>query len=214
MFKDHIIGRADNPFLILAADLDSRLTPEDRETLRAVAAQAMLDAPTSPTRRKPWIEFEHELYRFRAKRNRNDLEVELIDQPTLTEALKDRGLVHRRDPLTDHDGRHEIRAAAGSLLGRYTPTEAWAKILFQEARPHPTFDASKVTIERHRPSVTQGEVTVTYDGQVINRYGDSIVLLPLGGTVPEGAELLDGWHGHGDAYWIEVARRIIARGIW
>lgn len=57
------------------------------------------------------------------------------------------------------------------------------------------FDASKVEITHHRQSVTQGEVTVSYDGERIERYGDTI-------------RLIDGAYvGHSDEFWVDVARR-------
>jgi len=38
-FKEHIIGRVDNPFLILDSNIDVR--GSDYDTLRAMAAQAI-----------------------------------------------------------------------------------------------------------------------------------------------------------------------------
>lgn len=64
------------------------------------------------------------------------------------------------------------------------------------------FDQTRVTITRHRQSETQGEVTVEYDGQRIERYGDNI-------------QLINGeFRGEPDEFWIAVARReAIARGL-
>lgn len=66
------------------------------------------------------------------------------------------------------------------------------------------FDPAKVSIERHRFSTTQGEVTVSYDGQKIERYGDNIAMR---GPSKD-------YRGQSDEYWQGVARReAIARGM-
>jgi hypothetical protein len=62
-----------------------------------------------------------------------------------------------------------------------------------------------LTITRHRFSVTQGEVSLTYNGTPLGRYGDAIRL--VGTNVEDGAQSIDGWAGHGDVYWIDVAQR-------
>lgn len=62
------------------------------------------------------------------------------------------------------------------------------------------FDPAKVTITRHRQSVTQQEVTIAYDGRVIwNHAGDDMQLRADGE-----------YRGHDDAYWIEVTRKHLA----
>lgn len=64
------------------------------------------------------------------------------------------------------------------------------------------FNAALVTIERKRFSVTQGEVLLSYNGQKIEQYADSIVLTD------------GGYQGLTDAEWIAVARReALARGL-
>ncbi len=73
-----------------------------------------------------------------------------------------------------------------------------------------TIDISRVKIERHRASVTQGEVSVYLDGKLINRYGDKVELCTAGhGSTPhthnDGAVCFGGFHGLPDAHWHEVA---------
>lgn len=62
----------------------------------------------------------------------------------------------------------------------------------------PMFNPLEVAIVRHRLSTTQGEVSVSYAGEKLGRFGDTIELIP-GGS----------WEGRDDAAWIEVARRIV-----
>jgi hypothetical protein len=116
MFKEQITGRTDNPFLIMRAKLHDRLGPQGRETVRAKAAQSMFDTPDL-TPENPWAEFQHEGYKFRARQDGDDLLVELTGEPTLNEALKARGLSHKRDGLTGADGRHSITDEAGAFIG-------------------------------------------------------------------------------------------------
>jgi hypothetical protein len=213
MFKEQITGRADNPFLVMRAKLHDRLGPQGRETVRAKAAQSMFDSQDL-TPENPWAEFQHEGYKFRAKQDGEDLLVELTGEPTLNEALKARGLSHKRDGLTGADGRHSITDEAGTFIGRFTATEAWAEVIHDTKRPLPDFDPSRVRIERHRMSVTQGETSVFYDGRLLNRYGDKIIILEKDATPPVGAQVLGGFHGYGDDEWVDVARRVITRGSW
>jgi hypothetical protein len=64
----------------------------------------------------------------------------------------------------------------------------------------PDFDPTKVTITRHRQSVTQQEVTVAYDGRVLwDHAGDTMRLCDDGE-----------YRGHDDAYWIEAAHTKLA----
>lgn len=64
------------------------------------------------------------------------------------------------------------------------------------------FDPALVTIAPKRFSVTQGEVLVSYGGQRIEQYGDSIRLVDRD------------WQGHPDAFWMAVAyREAIGRGL-
>jgi hypothetical protein len=58
------------------------------------------------------------------------------------------------------------------------------------------FDPADVRIERHRLSTTQGEVSVYYRGEKIERYGDRIEMNGAGE-----------WVGRPDSVWIEAARR-------
>lgn len=62
------------------------------------------------------------------------------------------------------------------------------------------FDPAKVEIKRHRPSVTQGETSIWYDGRKLMTYGDDPT-----------------WNGSAyvqkdDAHWMEVARHIYDSG--
>jgi hypothetical protein len=143
MFKEQITGRADNPFLVLRAKLHDRLGPQGRETVRAKAAQTIFDAQDQ-TSDGQWAEFQHEGYKFRVKRDGEDLLVELVGEPTLNEALQVRGLTHKRDALTGVDGRHTVTDDAGTIVGRFTATEAWAEVINDTKRPLPDFDPLKV----------------------------------------------------------------------
>lgn len=69
-----------------------------------------------------------------------------------------------------------------------------------EEKEAPGFDPAKVTITRHRQSVTQQEVTVAYDGKVLWFHAGDDVQLCADGE----------YRGHDDAYWIEAARRKVA----
>jgi hypothetical protein len=213
MFHEHITGRSDNPFLTLRGKLHDRLGSQGREAVRAKAAQTMFGAQ-GLTAESPWAEFQHEGFKFRVKQDGDDLMVELTGEPTLDEALKARGMSHKRDVLTNADGRHTIKDEAGTIIGRFTATEAWAGVIHDTKRPLPDFDPSKVRIERHRMSVTQGERSVFYDGRLLNRYGDKIVMLERDATTPAGAQVIGGYHGYGDDEWIDVARRVVTRGSW
>jgi len=67
-------------------------------------------------------------------------------------------------------------------------------------RQPPLYYPGKLVIERKRFSVTQGEVLLTYDGQRIEQYGDTIR--------PDG---FGGYAGHDDDYWHAVAERELER---
>jgi hypothetical protein len=71
------------------------------------------------------------------------------------------------------------------------------------------FDPAVVRIERHRISVTQGEVSVSYRGELLGRYGDRIGLCTDSAHDHGGASCLSGWHGHGDSFWIDAARTAV-----
>lgn len=79
------------------------------------------------------------------------------------------------------------------------------------------FDAAAVQIERHRASVTQGEVSVSYRGKLLGRFGDNVQLCKSGsnGDDPhphgDGASCFGGFHGRGDRYWIDAAAAIVAK---
>lgn len=67
-------------------------------------------------------------------------------------------------------------------------------------RQPPPYDRQKLVIDRKRFSTTQGEVLLTYDGERIEQYGDTIRLDGRGG-----------YAGHDDHYWHQIARRDLAR---
>ena len=67
-------------------------------------------------------------------------------------------------------------------------------------RQPPPYDSDKLVIERKRFSVTQGEVLLTYNGQRIEQYGDTIRLNGRGD-----------YDGHDDHYWHGIAKRDLAR---
>lgn len=76
--------------------------------------------------------------------------------------------------------------------------------------------SDRIRIERHRASVTQGEVSVFLDGELLARYGDKVEICTSGcGNQPrtheDGAVCFGGFHGLGDAHWYEVGNRIAAR---
>ncbi|MGI5243178.1 DUF3560 domain-containing protein [Dactylosporangium sp. CA-139066] len=78
-------------------------------------------------------------------------------------------------------------------------------------------EAPAVRIERHRASVTQGEVSVWHHGELLGRFGDNITLCTSGsnGHDPhphtDGAVCFGGFHGRNDAYWSDVADRHAAK---
>ncbi len=75
-----------------------------------------------------------------------------------------------------------------------------------------TFDPSCVRIERHRRSVTQGEVSLFYQGEKLGRFGDDVqtckTVIDSNEPHPhdDGAVCFGGWHGRPDADWINSAR--------
>ncbi|SDK44334.1 hypothetical protein [Bradyrhizobium ottawaense] len=77
-FRNHVIGRVDNPFLILDSGIE--VHGPDHDTLRAHAADAMMKAITSDDKsgwpRGRWITFEIEGHQFKAKMHRNDIWVQ------------------------------------------------------------------------------------------------------------------------------------------
>lgn len=75
------------------------------------------------------------------------------------------------------------------------------------------FDPAQVLIERHRMSVTQGEVSVTYRGRLLGRFGDELRICPRGNgehVHDDGPVCFGGWHGHNDQHWIDAARWSVA----
>lgn len=92
------------------------------------------------------------------------------------------------DGCDDHQGIPWREGEPPQGIGGATQEDSQAKPL--------AFDPAKVEITRHRMSTTQGEVSVAYDGQHIERYGDDIRLGP------------DGYHGRPDEFWIDVARSV------
>jgi hypothetical protein len=137
------------------------------------------------------------------------------------------------------------RGGVGEYVGSVTYTDAWyafragsermADALGHAKTPeaaalflagwHAGFDPEKVSLERHRRSVTQGEVSVSYDGQVLERYGDDIriitdrddVIGSPGGPLErwrraeivegDGRQVVGGFAGLPDSFWMEVAQR-------
>lgn len=62
----------------------------------------------------------------------------------------------------------------------------------------PPFDKRKLEIVRHRYSVTQGEVSLIYDGRKLGQWGDKIELSHWG------------WRGICDDQWVTLAKRTLA----
>jgi len=78
-FRNHVIGRVDNPFLILDSGIE--VHGPDHDTLRAHAADALMKATTPEDKsgwpRGRWVAFEIEGHQFKAKMHRNDIRVQL-----------------------------------------------------------------------------------------------------------------------------------------
>lgn len=72
VFREHVIGRVDNPFLILDSNIDVR--GADYDTLRAKATQAIMDDGWVRGR---WVAFEIDGHQFKAKPHYNDIWVQL-----------------------------------------------------------------------------------------------------------------------------------------
>jgi hypothetical protein len=71
-----------------------------------------------------------------------------------------------------------------------------------------TFDPAEVHIERHRASVTQGEVSVSYRGELLGRYGDDIQSCREDGCRPG---CFSGYHGRTDQDWVDSAERTVTK---
>jgi hypothetical protein len=63
----------------------------------------------------------------------------------------------------------------------------------------PPFDGSLFTIEIHRFSTTQGEVSIFYDGDKLGRFGDDYQIDGRGQ-----------FRGHRLSYWTDAAKRILS----
>jgi hypothetical protein len=78
-FREHVVGRVDNPFLLLESGIE--VHGPNHDTLRAHAATAMMNATTSDDTsgwpRGRWIAFEIEGHQFKARMHRNDIRVQL-----------------------------------------------------------------------------------------------------------------------------------------
>lgn len=105
-----------------------------------------------------------------------------------------------RDAQAEHD-----RAQARQFLAEIAPEPASSE------------PSDRVRIERHRGSVTQGEVSVVLDGELLGRYGDQVGICTTGSngrdphTHADGAVCFGGFHGLPDAHWYQVANRVAAR---
>lgn len=66
--------------------------------------------------------------------------------------------------------------------------------------------AAGIRIERHRLSVTQGEVSVFHHGDLVGRFGDDIRLCTdkRHDHNHDGSVCVGGWRGHGNQYWVAV----------
>ncbi|WP_457663982.1 hypothetical protein [Sinorhizobium medicae] len=71
-----------------------------------------------------------------------------------------------------------------------------AKASYIEQAPY--FDRRKLEVQVHQFSVTQGEVSLFYDGQFLGRYGDKY-------TISAGGQ----WRGHPLRYWEDAAKKIL-----
>lgn len=83
-------------------------------------------------------------------------------------------------------------------------TQLQAAIGANKAKPDyirqpPPFDKHKVTLQPHRFSVTQGEMSVFYDGVKLGQYGDTITLRSSGH-----------YQGLNERYWLDAAKHILA----
>lgn len=93
--------------------------------------------------------------------------------------------------IVSNDPHHVERLCAAIAANRQRP---------DYLRQPPPYDPDKLVIERKRFSTTQGEVLLTYDGQRIEQYGDTIRLAGRGN-----------YEGHDDHYWHDIAKRDLAR---
>ncbi|MDX3911033.1 MAG: hypothetical protein QHC67_14610 [Sphingobium sp.] len=97
----------------------------------------------------------------------------------------------------EHGGGYVVITGDGPAF-RTTSTLLREALVGSPAPAEPViavFDPALVTIEPRRFSVTQSEVLVSYNGQRIEQYGDSIRLVERE------------WQGHTDAFWMAVAYR-------
>ena len=114
----------------------------------------------------------------------------MLTQPELSPPV-DESVLH--DALARYWGYREFRPLqrAAIAANRQRPNYL---------RQPPPYDPDKLVIKRKRFSTTQGEVLLTYDGQRIEQYGDTIRLDGRGN-----------YEGHDDHYWHDIAKRDLAR---
>lgn len=74
------------------------------------------------------------------------------------------------------------------------------------------FQPEKVGIKRLRMSTTQGSVELSYNGMLIERFGDDIRIAPKGASPDERGEESGGWAGLPDSHWIGHAKRFFYEG--
>lgn len=70
------------------------------------------------------------------------------------------------------------------------------------------FQPEKVGIKRLRMSTTQGSVELSYNGTLIERFGDDIRIIPKGASPDEHG----GWAGLPDSHWIGHVKRFFYEG--
>jgi hypothetical protein len=74
------------------------------------------------------------------------------------------------------------------------------------------FQPEKVGIKRLRMSTTQGSVELSYNGTLIERFGDDIRIVPKDASPDEYGEENGGWAGLPDSYWNGLAKRFFYEG--
>lgn len=123
---------------------------------------------------------------------------------TEVERFRDPGMKISHFRLTTDIGM--INPIVGAHTFLLAPEQAPTVDEVPHAKPSgEEFDPSCVTIERHRASVTQGEVSVFYLGELLGRYGDQVRLCTDQARDHGGAICFGSFCGRPDQYWIEAA---------
>lgn len=74
------------------------------------------------------------------------------------------------------------------------------------------FQPEKVGIKRLRMSTTQGSVELSYNGTLIERFGDDVRIVPKDASPHEYGEVSGGFAGLPDRHWIDCVKRFFYEG--